>query len=561
MMIVTELWQQARRHPLLLATSIGLQLVVFAAHVAQAVVLAVSLAAIVQGDAARAATGIGVIFAIAVVRMLVGLLQGDVSVRLGGRVRETLRARGVAAALAARRLHDASVRDGSTRLALGDGVDGTEAYVSRYIPAVAQLVVGCTLVVVLLAALSPLVAVSVALAIALAVLGPLAWKRMLARRGFDHWDSYEALSEDMLEALRGMATLRALGDVPATRERLQERSEGLRVATERVMRSSLAETAITDFAVQAGVVIAAGVAVVDVLTGRSSGVEVYLLLLLSSEAFRPVRELSRHWHAGFLGLTAVPGLRELGAFDEPRDGDDAAPVPEPASSPEPPSAQSPSAQRHPVGGELAISGLSYRYPAGDRDVLHDVRLRAARGAVHAIVGRSGAGKSTLFDLIVGLLPPDAGTIELDGRPLEAADVAVVSQRPVLFSATVRENIDLFGAGDAALERACADAGVLDEIRALPGGFDAPVAEAGGSLSGGQRQRLALARALLTPRPVLLVDEPTSALDDGTAEVVAQTLERIAGERIVLMISHRTEALRRVGTVHVLDAGRLVEVAP
>lgn len=541
MMIVPELWREARRHPWLLSWSILLLLLVFATHLLQALALAWSLAAFVRGDAAGAVAGIGAILAIGLTRVLLTLVQGDAAARLGGRVREDLRGAAVAAALVPERLHDATLRDGSTQLALGDGIDGTDAYVSKYIPAVAQLVVGSLIAVGLVAVLSPLIALCVAAGILLAVLGPLLWKRMLARRGFEHWDSYEALSGDLLESLRGMSTLRALGDVPATRARLRTRSEALRLATERVMRSSLAETAITDFAVQAGVVIAAGLAVVSVLTGQPPAVEVYALLLLSSEAFRPVRELSRHWHAGFLGLTAVPGLAALGAFRR---------------SPE----MVPEAEMVPAtGGEvLRISGLSYRYPGADHDVLRGIDLRAARGEVHAIAGPSGAGKSTLFDLVLGFLPATAGTVELDGRPLQSSDVAVVSQRPVLFAGTIRENVDLFGAGQEALEGACAAAGVLDEIRGIPGGFDAMVAEAGTSLSGGQRQRLALARALLARRPVLLVDEPTSALDDRSALTVAETLERVAAERIVLMISHRPEALARVADVRVLRDGMLVK---
>ncbi|KJL26084.1 putative ABC transporter ATP-binding protein [Microbacterium oxydans] len=547
MMIVPELWREARRHPWLLAGTTFLLLLVYATHLLQALALAWSLAALVRGDGQGAVVGIGAILAIGVTRMLLTLVQGDAAARLGGRVREDLRGAAVSAVLVPERLHDAGLRDGSTQLALGDGIDGTDAYVSKYIPAVVQLVVGSFVAVCLVAVLSPLIAVCVALGILLAVLGPLLWKRMLARRGFEHWDSYEALSGDLLESLRGMSTLRALGDVPATRARLHTRSEALRLATERVMRSSLAETAITDLAVQAGVVLAAGLAVVAVLTGEPPAVEVYALLLLSSEAFRPVRELSRHWHAGFLGLTAVPGLATLGAFRR---------------SPAPVPVQGEAGAHARRGGQvLRISGLSYRYPGAERDVLRGVDLLAERGEVHAIAGPSGAGKSTLFDLVLGFLPAAAGTVELDGRPLQPDDVAVVSQRPVLFAGTIRENVDLFGADHEEVERACAAAGVLDEIRAIPGGFEARVAEAGASLSGGQRQRLALARALLARRPVLLVDEPTSALDDRSALTVAETLERVAEERIVLMISHRPEALARVADVRVLREGVLVEETP
>lgn len=544
MMIVPPLWREARRHPWLLGGSVVLLLLVFATHLLQALSLAWALAAFVRADVAGALAGIGAIVAIGATRVLLTLAQGDVAARLGARVREDLRDAAVRAVLVPSRLHDAALRDGSTQLAIGDGIDGTDAYVSKYIPAVVQLAVGSAIAVALVGMLSPLAALCVSLGILLAVLGPLLWKRMLARRGFAHWDSYEALSGDLLESLRGMSTLRALGDVPATRSRLDARSEALRLATERVMRSSLAETAITDLAVQAGVVVAAGLAVVSVMTGQPPAVETYALLLLSSEAFRPVRELSRHWHAGFLGLTAVPGLVALGAFRR-------------ADVEPSPVAAHPAA---PAGEVLRITGLSYRYPGAAADVLRGVDLRAERGEVHAIAGPSGAGKSTLFDVVLGFLPASSGTVELDGRPLRASDVAVVSQRPVLFAGTIRENVDLFGAGQEAVERACAAAGVLDEIRAIPEGFDAMVAEAGTSLSGGQRQRLALARALLARRPVLLVDEPTSALDDRSALTVAETLERVAAERIVLMISHRPEALARVADVRVLRDGMLVREA-
>ena len=124
MMIVPELWREARRHPWLLTGSILLLLLVFATHLLQAFALAWSLAAFLRGDAAGAVGGIGAILAIGLLRMLLTLVQGDVASRLGGRVREDLRGAAVAAVLVPERLHDARLRDGSTQLALGDGIDG-----------------------------------------------------------------------------------------------------------------------------------------------------------------------------------------------------------------------------------------------------------------------------------------------------------------------------------------------------------------------------------------------------------------------------------------------------
>ncbi len=401
--------------------------------------------------------GIGAILVVGVLRMLLALAQGDLAARLGGAVRADLRGAAVAAALVPSRLHDTTLRDGSTTLALGDGIDGTDVYVSKYIPAVAQLIVGSVVAVGLVAVLSPVAAACVALGILLAVLGPLLWKRMLASRGVAHWDTYEALSGDLLEASAACRRCAHLGDVPATRTRLHGRSEALRRATERVMRSSLAETAITDLAVQAGVVAAAGLAVVSVMTGRPPAVEVYALLLLASEAFRPVRDLSRQWHAGFLGLTAVPGLVALGPSRE-------APCPR-----RPMSTASPAARRRtpPVGRLLPVPrrgarrAQPHRPPRGARRGACDRRFVRC-GQVHAVRRHPR------------LPPRRIGCRRARRAGAAPLDVAVVSQRPVLFAGTIRENVDLFGVGQEALERACAAAGVLDEIRAVPGGFDAQV---------------------------------------------------------------------------------------
>ena len=178
-----------------------------------------------------------------------------------------------------------------------------------------------------------------------------------------------------------------------------------------------------------------------------------------------------------------------------------------------------------------------------------------------MVGPSGAGKSTLFDLLLGFLTPDGGSLELDGRLLRSGDVAVVSQRPVLFADTVRNNLCVGAARtDAELEQACQAAGIWTDIEALPHGLGTEVTEAGSSLSGGQRQRLALARALLVKRPVLLVDEPTSALDSSRARAVVDTLHRVAADRIVIMISHRPETLEGIPNVLSLGPAQVTQEA-
>jgi ATP-binding cassette subfamily C protein CydD len=552
MMIVPLLWREAARFPALLARSAALLVLVFLTYAGQAVAIAWSMSAVLHGQAREVLVALSLLLGIALARLVLSLAQASASARLGGRVRQAVRRRAMRAALVPERLHDTAARDGSMRASLGDGVEGIDAYVSKYVPAIVQLLLTCPIAVAALFWLSPWAGLCVAAGVVLALAGPMAWKRMMARRGLEHWDSYEALSADLLESLRGMATLRALGDVSGTRERLDHRSEALRRATERVMRGSLGETAVTDAAVQGGAVAAAAVAVAHAVTGQTPAVEVYLILLLSSEAFRPVRDLSRHWHAGFLGLTAIPGLKRIGAFTEQRDTASARTASDPGDGQ--------TVEDRPADA-LRVTGLSFRYPDASADVVHDLHLTARRGSLTAIVGASGAGKSTLFDLLLGFLVPRAGSIDLDGRPLRTSDIAVVSQRPVLFAGTIRDNLAVTGAtAEADLVAACRDAGILDEIQRFPRGLDTEVTEAGTSLSGGQRQRLALARALLARRPVLLVDEPTSALDADRSADVIQTLHRVARDRVVIMISHRSETLTEVPDVLSLDSGHLYRSA-
>ncbi|WP_020380223.1 ATP-binding cassette domain-containing protein [Nocardiopsis potens] len=568
MMIVRELWREAARFPAALAWSTALLVLVFSTHLGQAAAIAWSMSAALRGHPGDVLAGLALIVAIALARMALSLAQASAAAGLGGRVRRALRRRAMRAALTPERLHDTAARDGALRAGLGDGIDGTDAYVSKYVPAVAQVLIACPAVGALLVPLSPAAAAAVAAGLVLALLGPMAWKRMAARRGLDHWDDYEGLGADLLESLRGMAALRTLGDVPGTRRRLDARSEALRRATERVMRASLAETAVTDLAVQGGIAAAAIAALGHAVTGQAPAVEVYLVLLLASEAFRPIRDLSRHWHSGFLGTTAVPGLARIGAFDPEPGPEQSDPGPEqgaPEQNAPAPGPGGPAPRPGPEGGRaelLHVSDLGFRYPGARDDVLRGLTLTARRGSLTAIVGESGAGKSTLFDLLLGLLTPGTGRITLDGRPVRPDDIAVVSQRPVLFAGTVRDNLT---AADAAEEpditAACRAAGILDEVLGLPRGLDTEVAEAGANLSGGQRQRLALARALLARRPVLLVDEPTSALDADRAAEVVRTLHRVARDRIVIMVSHRPETLTGVPDVLRLGAGRLEKSAP
>jgi ATP-binding cassette, subfamily B, bacterial len=223
----------------------------------------------------------------------------------------------------------------------------------------------------------------------------------------------------------------------------------------------------------------------------------------------------------------------------------------------------------PTQGAVAFSEVSFRYPTRpDALALDRFDLSIASGETVAIVGPSGAGKTTVFNLLLRFYDPETGSIRVDGidiRDLRFADLrralAIVSQEPVLFSASVADNIR-YGRPDA-LEsevRAAAEAAsALAFIEGLPQGFATDLGNRGVRLSGGQRQRIAIARALLCDPAILLLDEATSALDAESELAIQQALDRLMHKRTTLVIAHRLATVQKADRIVVIDHGQVVDV--
>jgi len=215
---------------------------------------------------------------------------------------------------------------------------------------------------------------------------------------------------------------------------------------------------------------------------------------------------------------------------------------------------------------IAFDGVTFAYD--EEPVLRDVTFQARRGEVIALVGASGAGKSTLVDLIPRFYEATRGRIMLDGvdtRDISLASLrgltGIVSQDTVLFNDTVRNNIAYGAAGrfsDAQVEAAARAANAHAFITELPEGYDTVLGERGTRLSGGQRQRLAIARALLTDPPILILDEATSSLDTESERLVQEAIDRLLAGRTVFVIAHRLSTVVHADQILVLDRGEIVE---
>jgi len=217
-----------------------------------------------------------------------------------------------------------------------------------------------------------------------------------------------------------------------------------------------------------------------------------------------------------------------------------------------------------IRGDLEMSGVSFSY--GADPVLVDVTLKIPAGQSVALVGPSGAGKSTFVNLVPRFFDPQQGSILIDGHDLRQvrqadlrANIALVSQEPVLFNESILENIRLGrpAATDAEVHAAARLAGAFEFIEAQPEGFLTKVGERGGRLSGGQRQRVSIARAFLKDAPILILDEATSALDTDTERSIQQSLALLMKGRTTLIVAHRFSTIRDVDRVLVFDDGRVV----
>lgn len=221
-----------------------------------------------------------------------------------------------------------------------------------------------------------------------------------------------------------------------------------------------------------------------------------------------------------------------------------------------------------VKGDIAFDQVRFCYPARpDTPALDAFDLHVQAGERVALVGASGAGKSTVLALLLRFYDPQAGSIRIDGFDVAQCDpravrrqMALVAQEPVIFAASVAENVR-YGRPEASLadvQAACEAAYAMEFIDDLPQGFDTDLGERGVRLSGGQRQRLALARALLADRPILLLDEATSALDAESERYVQLALERLMRDRTTLVVAHRLATVQSADRIVVMDEGRIID---
>jgi len=515
---------------------------------------------------AGAATGTGLTVLGGALVALVVVLVARAAASYGGEV-TALRAAAAVKSQLRRRLVDHALRLGPSWLTrhrpqnpplsgevttlATKGLDGLDAYFARYLP---QLVLACLVPVAVLIRVAfadwisaVVIGVTLPLIPLFAILVGLHTKTVTQRQ----WRLLARLGGHFLDVVEGLPTLKLFGRGKPQAEVIGAVTEEYRTVTMSTLRVAF----LSGFVLELAAALATALVAVEVglrlLAGHMGYQTALLVLLLTPEAYLPLRAVGAQFHASTEGAAAARDVFEILDTQAPASAG--------------PNLAVPGRRVSLRDDSIKLSGVSLDYPGRDRPALAAVNLTIQPGDRITLAGPSGAGKSSLLALLLRFAEPTGGRIEVGGVDLTSIPVQAwrrqiswVPQQPYLFTTSVAANIAL-GQPDAtpeAITRAAQAAGAAEFIERLPEGYATEVGEHGLRLSSGQRQQIALARAFLRDAPLLLLDEPTAHLDAVSAVRLENAIAALSANRTVIQVTHSQNQTRDIGRIFTLDHGTL-----
>ncbi|WP_312470667.1 thiol reductant ABC exporter subunit CydD [Neobacillus sp.] len=362
------------------------------------------------------------------------------------------------------------------------------------------------------------------------------------------YESYQMLSNHFVDSLRGLETLKYLGLSREHIEKIHFVSERYRKAVMSTLRIAFLSTFALDFFTMLSIATVAVFLGIGLINGTMDLKPALTILILAPEYFLPIREVGADYHATLDGKEAGKKMQEILQKEMTELGQDPIPAWQPTSV-------------------FTVKDMSLRFDDQNDNGLEHIDFSISGTKKVGIIGASGAGKSTLIDLLSGFLVATEGEFLIDGKGFKnllqknwQKQVTYIPQHPYLYSDTVFNNIRFYHphATEEEVKAAVSAAGLTEVIQTLPDGLNTIVGEGGRMLSGGQEQRMAIARAFLGNRSILLLDEPTAHLDIETEYELKETMLQLFEGKLVFFATHRLHWMMDMDQILVLDHGKLVE---
>lgn len=429
-----------------------------------------------------------------------------------------------------------------------EGVEQLEIYFGKYLPQFFYSLLVPVTLFVFMSFVSFKAALVFILSVPLIPVSIIAIMKIAKRILKDYWKSYSDLGGSFLENLQGLTTLKVFDIDEERHEKMNVEAEKFRKITMKVLSMQLNSITIMDLVAFGGAALGTIVALIQFSNGDLLPGSLLIVILLSSEFFIPLRLLGSYFHIAMNGMAASD--RIFGILD----------------AKEREKAVDNSIKEIKDDINITLKNVTFSYD-GEREVVKDVNMEITPKGIVAIVGESGSGKSTIASIILNNHKVNKGQVLLNSKDIENLDsnliyenIALISTNSYIFNGSILDNL-LVGKKDATIEEINEALKVsrLDSfIEGLKDKLNTNVGEAGSALSGGQKQRLALARAILANRKMIIFDEATSNIDVESEEAIWEAIYDLSKEKTILVISHRLANVKEAKNIYVMNKGALVE---
>ncbi|MDU5109092.1 MAG: ABC transporter ATP-binding protein/permease [Clostridium sp.] len=429
-----------------------------------------------------------------------------------------------------------------------EGVEQLEIYFGKYLPQFFYSLLVPVTLFVFMSFVSFKAALVFILSVPLIPVSIIAIMKIAKRILKDYWKSYSDLGGSFLENLQGLTTLKVFDIDEERHEKMNVEAEKFRKITMKVLSMQLNSITIMDLVAFGGAALGTIVALIQFRNGDLLPGSLLIVILLSSEFFIPLRLLGSYFHIAMNGMAASD--RIFGILD----------------AKEREKAVDNSIKEIKDDINISLKNVTFSYD-GEREVVKDVNMEITPKGIVAIVGESGSGKSTIASIILNNHKVNKGQVLLNSKDIENLDsnliyenIALISTNSYIFNGSILDNL-LVGKKDATTEEINEALKVsrLDSfIEGLKDKLNTNVGEAGSALSGGQKQRLALARAILANRKMIIFDEATSNIDVESEEAIWEAIYELSKDKTILVISHRLANVKEAKNIYVMNKGSLVE---